>query len=81
MCPQSLWKVAARKLDYGFSNDFLENLQTHLQPGTTALVLLVEHKWADDLENALGGGKDVFLQQTLTDALVEEYLEADYDEE
>jgi uncharacterized membrane protein/sporulation protein YlmC with PRC-barrel domain len=72
--------LAARKLDFGFSDEFLENLQTHLQPGNSALVLLAEHKWAADLHNALSDGEGVVFQQTLSDALVEELLKETGDE-
>ena len=67
--------VAADKIDFGFSDKFLAELEEHLQPGKSALILLTEHRWGDDLRGILGGGEGVLLQQTITDALVEELLQ------
>jgi uncharacterized membrane protein len=70
-------QVAAGKLDFGFSDKFLEEFQRHLQPGRSALIVLAEHKWGDDLKSALGTGEGVLLQQTITDELVEELIQED----
>jgi uncharacterized membrane protein len=72
--------VAARKIDFGFSDKFLENLQGHLQPGTSALIVLVESEWATKLSEALTDEEGVVLQQTITDALVEQFLDGIEDE-
>ena len=68
--------AAAKRIDMGFSNEFLTGLQERLQPGTSALVLLVEHGSAVKLSQSLAEDKGVLLQQTLSDKLVEELLEA-----
>jgi uncharacterized membrane protein len=73
--------VAAKKLDFGFSDKFLENLQEHLQPGSSALVVLVEDTWAVSLSESLKDDKGVILQQTITDELVKEFSEDDEDKE
>jgi uncharacterized membrane protein len=67
--------AAAKRIDTGFSDEFLENLQKHLQPGAAATIVLVEHDWADQMQRAWGGVEGVVLQQTLTDQLVEDFLE------
>jgi uncharacterized membrane protein len=69
--------LAARWLDLGFSDEFLAGLQEHLQPGTSALVVLVEREWSQALSDALAGDDGVVLRQALTDELVEELMQAD----
>jgi uncharacterized membrane protein len=73
--------LAARKLDFGFSDEFLENLQEHLQPGRSALVVLVEDEWKVSLSESLKDDKGVIVQQTLSDELVKQLLEAGGQEE
>lgn len=62
---------------------FLIGLQERLQPGASALVILVEHDWVHPLSEALAGDdarqegeRGVILQQTLTDQMVEDLLRA-----
>ena len=73
--------VAAKKLDFGFSDKFLENLQEHLQPGNSALIVLVEDTWAVSLSESLKDDKGIILQQTITDELVKEFEGDDGDSE
>jgi uncharacterized membrane protein/sporulation protein YlmC with PRC-barrel domain len=67
--------LAAKHIDWGFSDRFLEALQAHLQPGTSALVLLVETEWLQPLSDALADDKGVILHETLTDELVQEFMD------
>jgi uncharacterized membrane protein len=67
--------LAAKWVDLGFSDKFLAELQEHLQPGSSALIVLVEHEWAQPMSDALAGLEGVVLQQTLTDELVQELIE------
>ena len=70
--------AAASLTDTGFSDDFLKALQEHLQPGTSALIVLVEHDSVKSMADAMAGVGGVVLQQTITDTLVEEMMaEAD----
>jgi uncharacterized membrane protein len=41
--------VAAGKIDLGFSNRFLDDLKRGLKPGRSALLVLVEQDWSEDL--------------------------------
>jgi uncharacterized membrane protein len=66
--------LAAKWVDLGFSDKFLTGLEEHLQPGKSALIILVEHDWAHPLSEALADVEGVILQQTLTDELVEELI-------
>lgn len=73
--------LAAKWLDMGFSEEFLTGLQERLEPGTSALVLLVEHGSSVKLSESLAGDKGVMFQQTLTDELVKEVLAAGKEDE
>jgi uncharacterized membrane protein len=66
--------AAASLTDTGFSDDFLKELQEHLQPGTSALIVLVEHDSVKSMAEAMAGVGGVVLQQTITDTLVEEMM-------
>jgi uncharacterized membrane protein len=51
--------VAAHTIDSGFPNDYLQELQHHLQPGSSALILLTWQEWSDRVMAALAsfGGR------------------------
>jgi uncharacterized membrane protein/sporulation protein YlmC with PRC-barrel domain len=66
--------AAAGLTDTGFSDEFLKELQEHLQPGTSALIVLVEHDSVKSMAEAMSGVGGVVLQQTITDTLVEEMM-------
>lgn len=68
--------VAGAKIDLGFSEDFLNGLKKYLKPDTSALILLVEHKYYQQLSELIAEKKAVFFQQALTDTLVEDLLRA-----
>jgi uncharacterized membrane protein len=70
--------LAGSKIDTGFNNEFLENLAQYLQPNTSALILLMEHHWAESAAESMGDLGGMVLQQTLTDTLVKDLMaEAD----
>ena len=66
--------VAGKHIDLGFSDEFLRNLQDHLQPGKSALVVVVEHEFVVPLSESLARTEGVIAQQALTDGLVAELL-------
>jgi uncharacterized membrane protein len=68
--------LAGSKIDAGFNNEFLENLTQYLQPGSSALILLMEHHWARSAAESMGDLGGTVLQQTLTDALVADLTKA-----
>ena len=45
--------LAAKLRDSGFSDQRLKTLGEGLQPGTSAIVAVVEHKWVEQLEAAM----------------------------
>ncbi len=68
--------LAGSKIDAGFSNKFLENLDQYLQPGSSALILLMEHHWARSAAESMNDLGGVVFQETLTDRLVKDLTEA-----
>lgn len=41
--------IAAYRLDFGFSDQFLKDINQALQPGTSAILILVENPWVEHL--------------------------------
>jgi uncharacterized membrane protein len=66
--------AAGKWIDLGFSEKFLKNLQDHLEPGSAALILLVEHEWVKSVAESLADREGFVFQQPLTDRLVEELI-------
>jgi uncharacterized membrane protein len=66
--------VAAKWIDMGISDSFLSGIQEHLQPDTSALIVLVEEEWAAKASESLADLEGFTCQQTLTDELVERLL-------
>jgi len=72
--------VAGAKIDFGFSEQFLNGLKQYLKPDTSGLIVLVEHEYFKQLSEVVAEEKGVLFQQTLTDKLVEKLLEAGEDD-
>jgi uncharacterized membrane protein len=64
--------VAAKGIDMGFSDEYLAKLQKGLQPGSSALVALVEAETADKAAETLGQFEGQLLRQALTDETMEQ---------
>jgi len=63
--------VTAKLYDGGFKDDRLREIGSSLQPGTSAIVAVIEHRWVADLEKELAEeGADV-----MTAALAEDIAE------
>jgi len=62
--------VAGKKIDLGFSEKFLDGLKQYLKPNTSALVVLIEHGYYEQLSDVIAEEEGVFFRQTLTDRLV-----------
>jgi len=62
--------AAAKRIDVGLPDKFLEEVQEHLQPNSSALIVLVQAHWAHTVSEELSGLKGVALQQTISDAVV-----------
>jgi len=72
--------VAGAKIDFGFSEEFLNGLKQYLKPDTSGLIVLVEHEYHQQLSEVIAEEKGVLFRQTLTDKLVEKLLAAGEDE-
>jgi uncharacterized membrane protein len=66
--------AAGKHIDEGFSDKFLGNLQEYLQPGSAAVILLVEHQWVRSVADSMAGVGGYVFQQPLTDRLVEDLI-------
>jgi uncharacterized membrane protein len=70
--------LAAKLRDSGFSNRRLEALGEGLQPGTSAIVAVVEHTWVGEVEEALAEAEaDVITAEIGAD--IAEQLEAGHE--
>ena len=61
----------AALIEAGFPKEFLQDVQSRMTPGTSALVVLIDHVWLDNLEMNLSQFGGEVLRQALTDAMVE----------
>lgn len=68
--------AAGKLIDEGFSDKFLKNLQDYLQPGSAAVILLVEHEWVKSVADSMADLEGFVFQQPLTDTLVEDLVAA-----
>jgi uncharacterized membrane protein/sporulation protein YlmC with PRC-barrel domain len=69
--------LAGKKIDLGFSEQFLDGLRQHLKPNTSALIVLVEHGYYEQLSEVIVEEEGVLFRQALTDKLVEKLLAAE----
>jgi len=67
-------QLSAGKIDMGFSDEFLKKLQQELQPGRTALLVVIEHRMVDELSDELSDLKGLHFNQSITDDLIDEIL-------
>jgi uncharacterized membrane protein len=65
--------VAADKIDRGFSDVYLDKLQSTLQPGSSALVTMVEQSWVEKVKTALADLGGEVVEQKLTDEVVSQF--------
>lgn len=66
--------AAGKLIDEGFSDEFLKDLQGYLQPGSAAVILLVEHEWVKSVADSMADLGGFVFQQPLTDRLVEDLM-------
>jgi uncharacterized membrane protein len=61
--------VAANQIDMGFPNEVLEELQESLQPGSSAIIALIQHEWLDRVLAELENYGAKLFRQTLKEEL------------
>jgi sporulation protein YlmC with PRC-barrel domain len=69
--------MAARLIDLGFPKEFLRDLQDSLEPGSSALVALVEPTWIDRVIKELADPSGRLFRYTLGAAMVDLPVKAD----
>jgi uncharacterized membrane protein/sporulation protein YlmC with PRC-barrel domain len=62
--------IAAGRLDMGFSDAYLAKVGENLQPGSSALVILVEPGGAEKVSAVLDGFSGEVVRQSITDAMM-----------
>ena len=66
--------AAARWIDMGFPDEYLKKLQAGLQPGSSAIVALVEQAWAGQVTELLADFEGQLLRQALTEAILAQLM-------
>jgi len=59
-------RAAARRIDLGFPDEYLQKLQDGLQPGSSALVVLLEKEQSSKMADVAANFGGQFIQQELT---------------
>ena len=57
--------VAAHKIDMGFSDEYLKDIQESLKPNSSALIALVEHEWVEKVIQELEEHEGKLFRQAL----------------
>jgi uncharacterized membrane protein len=65
---------AAKRIDAGFNDEFLQVLGEKLKPGQSGLLILLEHRWLEKYTEYMDEAEEVFTRQTMTDRLVDQLL-------
>jgi uncharacterized membrane protein/sporulation protein YlmC with PRC-barrel domain len=68
--------AAAKRIDMGLTDEFLQAFRERLEPGTSALVMIMGHESAHRFTDAMGDVSGVVLQETLTEEMVQQLLQA-----
>jgi uncharacterized membrane protein/sporulation protein YlmC with PRC-barrel domain len=69
--------VAADRIDRGFSDTYLDKLQSSLQPGSSALVTMVEQNLVEKVTAALADLDGEVVEQKLTDDVISQFTNSD----
>ena len=67
--------AAAKRIDMGFPDAYLEKLQASLQPGSAAIVALVEAEGVEPVTQALSAYEGDLINQTVTDEMLAQFTE------
>jgi uncharacterized membrane protein len=68
-------RAAAKKIDRGFSNDYLNMLKEKMRPGSSGIVTLVESRHIQTLIDEMEAFGGQTYQQKITDGIVQELTE------
>ena len=67
-------RAAAKKIDMGFSDKYLNKIKDYLQPGSSALIAIVEHEWRSTVASELSRFGGQVFRQGITDEMIDQYL-------
>ena len=67
--------IAANKIDMGFPDDTLKELQETLTPGSSAILALIQHEWVDRVVEEMEKYGAALFRQSLKDELVAQLAE------
>ncbi len=73
-------RTAAKRIDMGFTDEYLKQFQESLQPGDSMLLILVERDGVDNVKEALSGFTEKVWRQMLTGDLFVQLTTAEEDE-
>ena len=73
--------IAAKKIDTGFSDSFLNKFEEYVESETSALIVLVEGRTAQQLSEVLSEFDGILLRHSLTEKMVEEMAAASAQEQ
>jgi uncharacterized membrane protein len=72
--------ASGKLVDFGFSDKFLNKLQEYLEPGSAAVLMIVEDRWVRSVAESMADLEGFVFQQTMTDKMVEDLLAAGAEE-
>ena len=72
--------VAAHKIDLGFDDDYLKEVQESLPPGSSAIFALIEHEWVEKVVEALDAYEADIIQREIKAEIATQLTEADESE-
>jgi len=67
--------IAASKIDMGFPDDTLKELDDSLTPGSSAILALIQHQWVDAVVSELEKAGAKLFRQALKDELAAQLVE------
>lgn len=72
--------VAAHRIDMGFSDEYLREIQESLKPGSSAIIALVEHEWVEKVIQELEEFEGQLFRQALKADIAAQLAASDSDE-
>ncbi|MEE8389364.1 MAG: DUF1269 domain-containing protein [Anaerolineae bacterium] len=72
--------VAAHKIDMGFSDEYLKEIQSSLKPDSSAIIALVEHEWVEKVIQELEEFEGQLFRQALKADIAAQLAVSDSDE-
>jgi uncharacterized membrane protein len=67
--------VAAKRIDLGLPDEFLDRAQARLQPGTAAVVVVAEREWTEHVAQAMAGFEGQLSRVALTDEVLVQFAD------